>query len=89
MNPSGGAPVEIRPFADSAAGSIPGLSEGAGVTVVSWLMRLGFLGTSPLIGGLADAVDLRAGLAVLIVAGAVVVVLAPRLDPGAQRASAA
>ncbi|SDH62590.1 MFS transporter [Agrococcus jejuensis] len=76
----------LVPSAFSAAGSIPGLSEGAGVTVVSWLMRLGFLGTSPLIGGLSDAVDLRAGLAVLVVAGLVVVVLAPRLEPGAQRA---
>ncbi|GAA2170454.1 MFS transporter [Agrococcus versicolor] len=79
----------LVPSAFSAAGSVPGLSEGAGVTVVSWLMRLGFLGTSPLIGGLSDAVDLRAGLAVLVVAGVVAAVLAPRLEPGAARAARA
>jgi MFS family permease len=73
----------LVPSAMSAAAEIPGVSAGAGVTLVSWLMRLGFLVTSPVIGGLADAVDLRFGLGLVVVVGAAAALLAGAL--GARR----
>ncbi|MBM7389201.1 MFS family permease [Clavibacter michiganensis] len=83
----------LVPSAMSAAAEIPGVSAGAGVTIVSWLMRLGFLVTSPLIGGLADAVDLRLGLGLVIVVGVAAALLAGALggrrpQPGTAGASA-
>ena len=69
----------LVPSALGAAARIPGVSEGAGVTIVSWLMRVGFLVTSPIVGGVTDLVDLRWGLVLLIVAGVVAVVMAPAL----------
>lgn len=55
------------------------MSEGAGVTIVSWLMRVGFLITSPIIGGITDLVDLRWGLALLVVVGVATVLLSGAL----------
>jgi len=52
-----------------------------GLTVVSWLMRLGFLLTPPMIGALSDMLSLRWALIVVPVAGAITVVLA-RVLPG-------
>ncbi|WP_440696659.1 MFS transporter [Clavibacter nebraskensis] len=69
----------LVPSAMSAAAEIPGVSAGAGVTLVSWLMRLGFLVTSPLIGGLTEAVDLRLGLGLVVVVGAAAALLAGAL----------
>lgn len=63
----------------TAAAALPGVSAGAGVTLVSWLMRLGFLGTSPVIGALTDATSLRWGLCVLVVVGVTVSLLAQNL----------
>ncbi len=71
----------IVPSALAAAGKLPGVSEGAGVTLVSWLMRLGFLFTSPLIGSIAAATELRIGLALLIPVGIAAVLLAGALAP--------
>ena len=56
---------------------MPGLRPGSGVTAVGWLMRVGFIATSPLIGLIADAAGLRlafllpmtAGLGVVVIAG--------------------
>ncbi|WP_208858840.1 MFS transporter [Cryobacterium zongtaii] len=70
----------LVPSALTAAAALPGISAGAGVTLVSWLMRIGFLVTSPLVGGLTEATDLRWGLCVLIVVGVVVILLAPSLS---------
>jgi MFS family permease len=69
----------LVPSALTAAATLPGVSAGAGVTLVSWLMRVGFLFTSPLIGGLTEASDLRWGLCVLIVVGVTVALLARNL----------
>jgi len=69
----------LVPSAFAAAARLPGVSEGAGVTAVSWLMRIGFLATSPVLGALSDATDLRRALLLLVVAGGVVIVLAPAL----------
>ena len=59
----------LVPAAFEAAAHVPGLQEGTGVTLVGWLMRLGFLLTSPLIGTIADQAGLRAGMALPLVAG--------------------
>ncbi|MGO3886405.1 MAG: MFS transporter, partial [Mycetocola sp.] len=69
----------LVPSAMAAAAELPGVSEGAGVTLVSWLMRIGFLITSPLIGSVTDAVSLRAGLGLLVVVGLTVVLLSGSL----------
>lgn len=71
----------LVPSVFSAAGKLPGVSEGAGVTIVSWLMRIGFLVTSPIIGGITDAAGLRWGLSVLLVIGVATIVLAGALAP--------
>jgi MFS family permease len=69
----------LVPSALTAAATLPGVSEGAGVTLVSWLMRIGFLITSPIIGGITDATSLRWGLCVLVIVGVAVSVLAQNL----------
>lgn len=75
----GAAP--LLPAAYNRADDIPGLRPGVGLTVVSWLMRLGFLLTPPMIGALSDMLSLRWALLVVPVAGATTVVLA-RVLPG-------
>jgi MFS family permease len=72
----------LVPSALSAASALPGVSEGAGVTFVSWSMRCGFLVTSPFIGGVADLADLRWGLMILVVIGLTVLLLARALQAG-------
>lgn len=66
----------VVPAAYAAAGRLPGLPEGAGVTYVSWLMRVGFLVTSPIVGSVADLTSLRVGLGLLLLAGLAIVYLA-------------
>lgn len=51
--------------------------------MVGWLLRIGFLLTSPLLGMIADAAGLR--LAFLIPAGTGLVVLAAAVGLGALR----
>lgn len=63
------------------ADDLPGLPAGTGLTVVSWLMRLGFLLSPPLVGLVADAAGLRVGLLVVPLAGLMVVLLAGMLSP--------
>ncbi|WP_226921391.1 MFS transporter [Georgenia subflava] len=60
----------LIPAAFQAADEVPGLSSGVGLTVVSWLLRVGFLLSPPLVGLIADATSLRVGL-LLVVAGGV------------------
>ncbi|TYL45905.1 MFS transporter [Nocardioides sp. BGMRC 2183] len=66
----------LVPAAFAAAARIPGLPEGTGIAVIGWLMRLGFLFTSPAIGVLSDATSLTAAMAVPLVAGLVAAWLA-------------
>jgi MFS family permease len=75
----------IVPSALAAAGKLPGVSEGAGVTIVSWLMRTGFLVTSPLIGSVAAVTELRVALGILIAIGTAALVLAGALAPRMSR----
>lgn len=76
----------LVPAAMSEADGLPGLRHGTGLTVVSWLMRLSFLLSPPMVGLVADATSLRTGLLVIPLAGLVVIVLA-RVLP--KRVSAA
>lgn len=70
----------LVPSAMHAADQLPGLRPGSGLTVLTWLMRIGFLGAPLLIGVVADATSLRTGLLAVPVAGLVVVVLAGALS---------
>ena len=61
----------LVPAAFAAADRVPGLPRGAGIALVGWLMRLGFLITSPVVGLLAAGTDLRVALTVPVLAGLV------------------
>lgn len=61
----------LVPAALHTADELPGFKPGTAITLVSWLMRLGFLAAPPLVGLLADATSLRVGLIVVPVAGVV------------------
>lgn len=66
----------LVPAAMHAADNLPGLPPGTGLTAVSWLMRLGFLTTPPLVGAVAQATSLRVGLFAVPLAGAATFALA-------------
>lgn len=80
----------LVPAAMQEADDLPGLRHGTGLTVVSWLMRLGFLASPPVIGMIADASSLRLGLLVVPLAGLAVIglsgVLSPRQAPAGPSA---
>jgi MFS family permease len=59
----------LIPAVYHAADELPGLSSGSGLTVINWLLRVGFLLSPPLIGVLADATSLRVALLTVVVAG--------------------
>ncbi|WP_426732385.1 MFS transporter [Myxococcus faecalis] len=66
----------LVPAAMHGADELPGLRPGTGLTVVSWLMRMGFLLSPPVVGLIADAAGLRLGLLVVPLAGGLVMALA-------------
>lgn len=70
----------LVPSAVNAAARLPGVGQGGGVTIISWLMRVGFLATSPIIGAVTDAAGLRWGMGILIPIGVTAVALAGALD---------
>ncbi|CAL9659289.1 Inner membrane protein YbjJ [Streptomyces sp. enrichment culture] len=71
----------LVPAAMHEADELPGLKPGSGLTIVSWLMRLGFLLSPPVVGLVADAAGLRLGLLAVPLAGLLVVLLAGVLQP--------
>ena len=71
----------LVPGALGAAAQLPGVGRAGGVTLVNWLMRVGFLGTSPLVGLIAAEAGLRWGLSLLVMVGVLTAVFAHRLDP--------
>ncbi|GLU49179.1 MFS transporter [Nocardiopsis ansamitocini] len=79
----------LAPAAMHTADQLPGLRSGSGLTMLSWLMRLGFLLSPPVVGLVADATALRYGLVVVPLAGLVAVVLSgflpTRSTPEARR----
>ncbi|GAA2566818.1 MFS transporter [Mycolicibacterium diernhoferi] len=66
----------LVPAAMHGADSLPGLRRGTGLTAVAWLMRVGFVASPPVVGLIADAAGLRAGLLLVPVAGLLVAMLA-------------
>lgn len=66
----------LIPAAMHVADELPGLKHGAGLTIVSWLLRLGFLLSPPIVGLVADNAGLRTGLLVVPIAGVVAVLSA-------------
>ncbi|MHA0287348.1 MFS transporter [Mycobacterium sp. C3-094] len=57
------------PAAMRAADELPGLRAGTGLTILTWLMRVGFLGAPLIVGVVADAAGLRVGLLIVVTAG--------------------
>lgn len=70
----------LIPATYAAADELPGLRPGAGLAIMSWLLRIGFLVSPPLVGVLADATSLRVAL-LLVVAAGLVAVLVGRVLP--------
>lgn len=66
----------LVPAAMQEADDLPGLRPGTGLTLVSWLMRIGFLLSPPVVGLVADTAGLRVGLAVVPLAGVLAFLLA-------------
>jgi MFS family permease len=66
----------LMPAAMQAADELPGFKTGAGLTILSWLLRVGFLISPPVVGAIADSTELRYGLLVVPLAGLFVIVLA-------------
>jgi MFS family permease len=65
----------LIPAAMHAADELPGLPPGVGLTFVTWLLRLGFLLSPPVVGVVADTSSLRVGLLVVPIAGVAVIAL--------------
>ncbi|GAA2467522.1 MFS transporter [Winogradskya humida] len=59
----------LVPAAMHTADELPGLPSGLGLTVVSWVLRIGFLASPPLVGLVADHSSLRIGLLSVVIAG--------------------
>ena len=66
----------LVPAAMHAADELPGFRPGTALTLVSWLMRLGFLASPPIVGVISDATSLRTGLLVVPFAGLLALTLA-------------
>ncbi|MEJ5914571.1 MFS transporter [Pseudokineococcus sp. 1T1Z-3] len=75
----------LVPAAMHQADKLPGLRPGTGLALVSWLMRLSFLLSPPLVGLVADAAGLRVGLLVVPLAGLTVLALSGVLEPRRRR----
>lgn len=69
----------LVPAVYSAADELPGLAGGSGLTVINWLLRIGFLVSPVVIGVLADATSLRIALLTVVAAGIVTVLLSGTL----------
>ncbi|MFW6774925.1 MFS transporter [Nocardioides sp. CPCC 205120] len=76
----------LVPAAFAAADRVPGLPAGTGIAVLGWLMRLGFLVTSPVVGAFSDATSLRLALLFPLAAGLLAAALAHRSARSGGRA---
>lgn len=77
----------LIPAAMHAANELPGFRPGTGLTIVSWLLRVGFLVSPPIIGALADMSSLRLGLLVVPTAGLLVILSSSALPGRATRSA--
>jgi hypothetical protein len=71
----------LVPLAMHAGDELPGLPVGVGLTTVSWLLRVGSLVSPPIVGAVADASSLRAGLLGVVLAGLVTAAASGALRP--------
>ncbi|MFD6952903.1 MFS transporter [Nocardiopsis sp. TSRI0078] len=71
----------LFPLTLAAAGNVPGVRTGDGITVVGWLGRAGFLAFPPMVGFLADSSSLGGALWVIAGAGVGAFLLAFALRP--------
>jgi MFS family permease len=69
----------LIPAVYHAADELPGLASGSGLTVINWLLRIGFLVCPLVIGVLADATSLRIALLTVVAAGVVTLLLSGNL----------
>lgn len=82
----------LVPAAMHAADELPGLRPGTGLTILGWLMRLGFLFSPPIVGAVADRSSLATGLLVVPLAGVLVVICSgvlPKRNPKTRRTAGA
>ncbi|WP_341255173.1 MFS transporter [uncultured Dietzia sp.] len=66
----------VIPGAMVAADSVPGLAPGAGLAVLNWVLRLGFLVSPPLVGLIAEHVGMRWTVVPMLVGGVLIAALA-------------
>lgn len=69
----------VVPAAFHGADRVPGLAPGTGLTLVTWLMRIGFLAAPAIVGSVSDATSLRLGLVIVPIAGVTIAVCAAAL----------
>lgn len=67
----------LIPAAMHAANELPRFRAGTGLTLVTWLMRIGAFSSPLIVGAIADQFGLRAGLLLLPLVGLIVVLLLP------------
>ncbi|QMW68255.1 MFS transporter [Mumia sp. ZJ1417] len=70
----------VIPAAMHGADELPGFKPGTGLTLLTWLMRVGFLVSPPIVGLVADATSLRVGLLVVPLAGITMLAFAGVLE---------
>ena len=73
---SGLGVATLFPAAMRAAARLPGVTPAMGVALVSWFSRVGFVLSPLLVGLIAGRNDVRAGLAVVVGAAVVLVIVA-------------
>lgn len=66
----------VIPGAMVGADSVPGLPDGAGLAVLNWVMRLGFLLAPPLVGLIAEHLGMRWTVAPMVFGGLLIAALA-------------
>lgn len=71
----------VIPSAMHAADELPGMKQGTGLTIVTWLLRLGFLVGPPVIGTIGEATSLRWALFVVPVCALLMLALNWSLTP--------
>lgn len=75
----------LIPAVMHTADELPGLPHGVGLTIVSWLLRVGFLLSPTAVGLVADATSLQVALSGVVLAGLVVLALGRVLADAAAR----
>jgi MFS family permease len=83
---SGFGSATFIPSAYAAAGALPGFRHGTAITLTSWVLRIGMLVSSPLLGYAAGLIGLRYALIITLAAGAGAVFVAGWIAAGRRMA---